>query len=141
MKRGFTLLEMLVSIAIIALILSIATVSYISVNRRSRDAKRKGDIEQIRSALEFYRADLGFYPAAGDGEPVGVGDLYEYIKTYLPVVPHDPKYPDLDYFYEVTDYATPNYYGYCVSATLETETQASAPCIPYSNYNYSLKNP
>lgn len=141
-KCGFTLLEMLVSISIIALILTIAVVSYVSVNKRSRDAKRKGDIEQIRSALEFYRADLGFYPAAGTNDTYAdVGDLYEFIRTYLPTVPNDPKYPDYHYWYKATDYAQPNYYGYCVSATLETETPSSTPCSPYPSYNYSVKNP
>lgn len=59
---GFTLIELLISVSIIAILISIAVVQYSSVNKRSRDGKRKADLEQIRTALEMYRADKGEYP-------------------------------------------------------------------------------
>jgi len=40
----------------------IALVSFSSANVRARDGKRKGDLEQARSALELYRSDIGYYP-------------------------------------------------------------------------------
>ena len=67
MRRGFTLIEVLVAVTIIAILTSIGVVSYSSVNKRSRDAKRKGDVEQLRSALEMYRADNSYYPNTGSG--------------------------------------------------------------------------
>ena len=59
MKKGFTLIELLIAVSIIAILISIGVVSYGSVNKRSRDAKRKGDIEQLRSGLEMYRRIMG----------------------------------------------------------------------------------
>jgi len=58
---GFTLIEVLVTATIIAVLTAAAAVSYSSVNKRSRDARRKSDIEQLRAALEQSRSDNGYY--------------------------------------------------------------------------------
>ena len=60
-RNGFSLIELMVSTTVIAILTVIGVVSYSSVNKRSRDVKRKSDIEQIRSALEMYRSDYGYY--------------------------------------------------------------------------------
>ncbi len=80
-KKGFSLLELLVSATIIAVLTTIGIVSYSSVNKRSRDVKRKSDIEQIRSALEMYRSDNGQYPNPSLDVLVTSG--------YMPAVPTD----------------------------------------------------
>jgi len=59
---GFTMIELLVAATILAVISGIALVSFSSANIRVRDGKRKGDLEQVRSALELYRSDIGSYP-------------------------------------------------------------------------------
>src|SRR3989338_3081065 len=59
---GFTMIELLVAATILAVISGIALVSFSSANVRARDGKRKGDMEQARSALELYRSDIGYYP-------------------------------------------------------------------------------
>ena len=61
---GFTFIELLVSVTIVAVMMSVAAVSYLSVNQRSRDSKRRADLETIRSALEICRANTGTYPAS-----------------------------------------------------------------------------
>ena len=60
---GFTLIEILVSISVIALVSTIGVTGYQSVSRGGRDALRKSDLEQIRSALEIYKSEYGQYPA------------------------------------------------------------------------------
>ncbi len=60
--RGFTLIELLVVIAIIGLLASVVLASLESTRAKARDAKRISDLEQIRNALELYRADHGRYP-------------------------------------------------------------------------------
>jgi len=57
MKKGFTLIELLVVSTIIIVLMSIGIVSYRGVQKKSRDAKRKSDLEQVRAALEMYRSD------------------------------------------------------------------------------------
>ncbi len=142
MKRGFTLIEVLVAVTIIAVLISIGVVSYSSVNRRSRDAKRKGDVEQLRSALEMYRADNGFYPNAGSGlwsDALGLSTTL--VSTYLPTIPSDPTSTQT-YRYRATNLSGGNYYGYCMSALIESENPTDT-CTPdtTNGHNYGVKSP
>ncbi len=67
-SRGFTLVEMLVAATIAALLAAVGMVSYTTVNRNARNARRQSDLEQMRSALELYRTENGMYPAGGGGD-------------------------------------------------------------------------
>jgi prepilin-type N-terminal cleavage/methylation domain-containing protein len=94
-NNGFTLVELLVVIAIIS-VLSILFVNTATLNlKRGRDARRKSDLELIRSGIETYRADCNVYPAAvtfgsslkGSGNPINCAAA----NTYISVVPQDPQ--------------------------------------------------
>lgn len=61
---GFTVIELLVVISIIAILTTVGLVSFTQTNKRARDGKRKADLEQIRSALVLYRTDNGTYPTS-----------------------------------------------------------------------------
>jgi len=61
-KNGFTFIELLVVITIIAVIFAAGAVSYTTISRNSRDARRKSDMEAIRQALEMCRSIDGKYP-------------------------------------------------------------------------------
>jgi len=63
-KNGFTLTELLIVIAIIALITAISTASYSRIATAGRDNRRVSDVMSIQQALELYHRDEGFYPAA-----------------------------------------------------------------------------
>lgn len=144
MKKAFTLIEILISISIIAVLTAIGIVSYVSINRNARDAKRRGDIEQIRSALEFYRSDKGYYPSTGDGSFVDASGLLTVtdMTSYIAVIPSDPKGDVSPYQYQATNGSgSPvTYYGYCLSANLEG-TVTTNSCTPASGYTYASKNP
>jgi general secretion pathway protein G len=147
MKKGFTMIEILISIAIIAVLTAIGIVSYVNINKNARDAKRRGDIEQIRSALELYRSDKGYYPAVGTGSWTAASTLNTgdpdtgLVDTYLPIIPSDPKGATRPYMYQSTNVSatTGQYYGYCLSANLEGVNSSS--CTPYTDYTYGTKNP
>ncbi len=59
--RGFTLIEMLVVIAIIGIVVSLSLFGLNGARESSRDAKRKSDLELIRAAIETYRSDCNNY--------------------------------------------------------------------------------
>jgi len=80
-KQGFTLVEMLVVVTIIALLVATGTVVYTNSMRNARNAKRGSDLETIRQALILYRSDNGCYPAS----------LGTSIPGYLEEVPENPK--------------------------------------------------
>jgi general secretion pathway protein G len=152
-KNGFSLLEVLVSASIIAVLTVIGIVSYGSVNKRSRDVKRKGDIEQIRSALEMYRSDNGGYPQVNTGgfgtaASLNTGDSDGLVATYMPSIPTDPQPSDHQYFYAATNFDadTELYYGYCICGFVESqEENPTNSCIafdlPEESCTYGLKNP
>lgn len=148
MKRGFTLIEILISIAIIAILTAIGIVSYTSISKRSRDAKRMGDVEQIRSALEMYRSDNGKYPAvnvSGFGVVTNLNtDLIG--GGYMPSIPSDPQ---TTYPYKIVatnNDITSGYYGYCFEAHLETiatgnTTSNCGAVMLDTGYNYGVRQP
>lgn len=112
MKRSFTLIEILVVATIIGLLLSGGVISYSYLSKQSRDARRKTDIEQIRSALEMYRSEKNVYPNfAGD---CASGILLPTLTPYLPKIPDDPKPTPYNYYCNITNSS------YTISAYLET---------------------
>lgn len=74
LQKGFTLVELLVVVAIIGLLAGIATVSVNSTRVRARDARRIADVKQMQNALELYNnANSGVYPVAVATVLGGVG--------------------------------------------------------------------
>jgi len=64
MKKGFTLVELLVVIAIIGILSTLSVVSLNSARAKSRDARRLSDIKQIRTALDMYYDSSSTYPVS-----------------------------------------------------------------------------
>ncbi len=60
--KGFTLIELIVVIFIIATLTAAATVSYTKVQIYGRNAVRQSRLQIIATALEQYYNDHGFYP-------------------------------------------------------------------------------
>lgn len=53
-KSGFTMIELLVVIAVIGILTSIGISTYAGIQAKGRDTKRRGDIDEIRKAMELY---------------------------------------------------------------------------------------
>ena len=92
--RGFTLIELLVVLTIIGVLATFATVNFLGTQSRARDAQRKADVQQIRSALEFYRSDTGSYPLPVAGAVRVCGAYFRYPDPggvlYMQKMPCDP---------------------------------------------------
>ena len=138
-QRGFTLIEVLVAVTIIAVLTSIGIVSYQAANRRARDAKRKSDLEQVRSALEMYKADNNWYPNTGSGSWANTTYLGTPLNNYLSPIPSSPKAGEV-YYYKATNSSGGRYYGYCLSSDMESSNPTDS-CTPHSGHEYGLKSP
>ena len=126
-RAGFTFIEILVVATIIGLLTTIAAVTYQSANRKARDGKRKADLEQIRSALEMYRSDIGNYPATGNLSLLVSGD-------YIQEIPSDPT--DYSYCYTSGGAST-----YTLDAHLEIDTGENYGSNCGGVCNYRVQNP
>lgn len=69
-QNGFNLLEILVVVAIIALVGVFAAVAVNSARSKQRDATRIANVRQLQSALEDYFNETNSYPT-GDSLPLG----------------------------------------------------------------------
>ncbi|WKZ25731.1 MAG: prepilin-type N-terminal cleavage/methylation domain-containing protein [bacterium] len=85
-KKGFTLVELLVAMAIIGVLAAMAVGSFRTAQLRGRDTQRKSDLKQVSNALELYYADYGRYP---DSLTWG-GEFTDGRTIYFKVLPTDP---------------------------------------------------
>ena len=80
-KLGFTLVELMVVLAVIALLLSVVVPDYMGRMRRAEEAVLQENLLLMRDALDKHYADAGKYPTS----------LEELVaKRYLRSIPKDP---------------------------------------------------
>ena len=80
-ERGFTLVELLVVMAVIMLLLAIAIPSYKQSIKHAKEAVLKEDLHTMRTAIDQYTVDK-------EKAPQGLDDLVQ--AGYLKVIPVDP---------------------------------------------------
>lgn len=80
-ERGFSLLELIVVMAILGILVVYALPAYQDATQRAREAVLKEDLHHMREALEEYMTDHGAYPERLDA-------LVE--AGYLREIPVDP---------------------------------------------------
>lgn len=62
MKRAFTLVELLIVIIIVAVLAAIAVPKVAQHGRRSKEASLRYNLKLMRSAVDRFYADTGYYP-------------------------------------------------------------------------------
>ena len=129
MKKGFTLVELLVVASIISLLAVVGIASFITITQQSRDVRRKADVEQIRSALEMYKNANpdNIYPAVvtsgcSNGTPI------QYGTVYLQTIPKDPKCSSRQYVYRLNSST-----DYVLGVALEGKDSPTISCGGTSN--------
>lgn len=93
-QQGLTITELLVVVAVIAILAAVAIWYARGQIFKGSDAKKKGDLETLRVALEEYEKDYDCYPITLPACKPGDG-----LKPYLNKIPCDPD-TDAGYLYE-----------------------------------------
>ena len=91
-KSGFTLVEFLVVIFIIAALTSVILVSLSKSRMKARDNRRKSDLAVIQQSVEMYYSDKHSFPLLGQNGCIDTKStqFITAIKEYLPSIPEDP---------------------------------------------------
>jgi general secretion pathway protein G len=61
-RQGFTLIEILIVVAIIAILASVVLIGLGPTQRAGRDARRLSDLREIQNGLELFYNKCGYYP-------------------------------------------------------------------------------
>lgn len=107
-EKGFTLVELMIVIIILAILTAIAVPSYLVLRNRARTAAAQSEMKNIATALEMYQADYEAYPLTADYPAVLTSGGY-----MNPVPTTDP-------------WGVENGYAYVSDGTTYTLTCASA---------------
>lgn len=104
-KYGFTFVEIILVIAILGILATFISGNFITSLKKSRDARRKMDIQNIQKAFEMYYEDVHQYPP----EDILSKEKIEHPtipnKIYMQKIPKDP-IANYKYFYETDDKRT-----------------------------------
>lgn len=71
--KGFTIVELLIVIVVIAILAAISIVAYNGIQQRGRDSQRQSDVKTIAKALELYYIDNGRYPPGNGSTTINPG--------------------------------------------------------------------
>ena len=135
-KSGFTLIELIVTMTVVAILTTMAMVSFGGTNKRARDGRRSSDLQKIAIALEMNRQVGSSYPTAdvnGQAPNLVTGQ-------FLQKWPDDPK--AYRYYYNRT-----SNYTYTLSAYMEDLGSTNGTgsygnnCSAPGNCNYQITNP
>ena len=142
-NRGFTLVELLVVISIIATLSTILFASFNDSREQARDKTRMADLKTLQLAVELYKAQNESYPMpdagcgvpagnfAGPGNvfgPVSLSTCTNYIDglvpDFIPKLPTDPRFENENNqgFYYRSD---GNSYKIIILDSVETNTVTS----------------
>ncbi len=70
-QRGFTIVELLIVIVVIAILATVSVVAYTGIQNRANDMVIEADISEVIKYLEIAKVDLGRYPQADYEFPEG----------------------------------------------------------------------
>lgn len=113
-QRGFTLIELMIVVAIIAILAGILIPNFVNARAQAQTAACESNLRQIATALELYYADNQVYPPSGSAVPdtlKGANGVY-----YLNNTPKDPA-------------ATSSTAVYTIATTAQTGTAAAGYTI------------
>jgi prepilin-type N-terminal cleavage/methylation domain-containing protein len=139
-RKGFTIIELLITMAIIGTLLAISVLALNGSRAKSRDAKRVADVQVIRAALEQHWLTRAAYPTVGSFTSMGNGGSYDLLTSngfeaspasgivYLQI----PKGPNNTEYYQ---YQSTVSSGFAIRFTTETVTNYGPAGTYYAHSN------
>ncbi len=121
-KTGFTIIEIIIVIGIIAVLTVIVFPSITDIRKKNRDTERVSDISAIQLALSLYYNQNGYYP----------NDLNVLVPKYIPADSLIPPNSDVNYQYEYVPLARGNS-SKCTFYHLGTKLELSSAQIDTAN--------
>lgn len=103
-RKGFTLVELLVVIVVLAVLAAVVLPKFVNSGQRSKEAALKADLKLVRNAVALFKTDTAAYPSsladlaatsapangidsAGNSKAITASDWHG---PYLEAVPNDP---------------------------------------------------
>ena len=89
-RRAFTLVEMLLVITIIGILAALVVPKMMGRSEQARQAAARADISSIKTALDAFEVDNGYYPKSIMDLIQSPQDVKNWHGPYLDKVPQDP---------------------------------------------------
>ncbi len=83
-QRAFTLIELLIVVAIIAILAAIAVPNFLEAQVRSKVSRAQSDLRTLRTGLEAYRVDHNNYPDGTDNPSRYPADIAAFFGPLAP---------------------------------------------------------
>jgi len=119
-NKGFTLIEILIVVAIIAILASAVVIGLGPAQQSGRDARRLSDLREAQNALELYYNAKGQYPSETTWDAMSADIVAANVGITSPL-PDDPT-NNKTYSYQYG--ASTDLSSYVIGATLENKNNA-----------------
>lgn len=152
-NKAFTLIELLIAMAILGILATVGLGSFRTAQMRGRDTERKSDLKQVSNAIELYYQDYNRYPQASGTNIAacpstgptsctwGTGELTDGKTTYMKIVPGDPT-GACPYIYKVSSTGNKYQLFAYLENTQDKNINGNITIVCGSNkYNFSITSP
>lgn len=143
-NSGFTLVELMVVMVILAIMASIMWSNFSNSIIKGKDSKRKQDLQSVVKSIEVYYNDMRMYPTPGQinwGQPLVNPSITGVV--YMQKLPSEATASDNPYCYQSDD---GGYYKIYAKLENTNDTGPGVLSIPVScggksGYNYGISSP